>query len=87
VSYSAASTPRGCAQAILALEGQWKLVSATVNMTNKFKERVDDAHKEKPKACAITGKVEHVKLKGATKTIIRRVGGEIWVARAAPTRS
>jgi hypothetical protein len=38
VSYSAYSSPRGCADAILALEGQWKLVSAKVNMTAKFKD-------------------------------------------------
>jgi hypothetical protein len=81
VSYSAYSSPRGCADAILALEGQWKIVRATVNMTNKFKERVDDAHKEKPKVCAIKGNVEHVKLKGATKIIIRRAGGEVWATR------
>jgi hypothetical protein len=81
VSYSAYSSPRGCADAILALEGQWKLVSAKVNMTAKFKERVDDAHKEKPKVCAIKGNVEHVKLKGATKIIIRRAGGEVWATR------
>jgi hypothetical protein len=81
VWYSAASTGKGCAQAILGLDGQWKIVSAKVNMTAKFQKRVDKAHKDGPKACAIKGSVEHVKLKGATKTIIRRPGGRIFVTR------
>ena len=79
---SAASTGQGCAQVILGLEKRWQIVSAKVSMNKKFQKRVDEVRDEDvPKVCAITGNEEHVKLKGATKTIIKRSGGEIYVIR------
>jgi hypothetical protein len=79
---SAASTGQGCAQVILGLEKQWQIVSAKVSMNKKFQKRVDEVRdKDVPKVCAITGSDETVRLKGATKTIIKRSGGEIYVIR------
>jgi hypothetical protein len=77
---SAASTGQGCAQVILGLEKQWQIVSAKVSMNKRFQKRADEVRDEDvPKVCAIEGNDEHVKLKGATKTIIKRSGGRIWV--------
>jgi hypothetical protein len=74
VWYSANSTGKGCAQAILGLEGQWKLVSAKVNMSQKFKERLE---RKDPEECKV--KLDGVKVKlpgspGRLMAIVRRAG-------------
>jgi hypothetical protein len=73
---SGASTGQGCAQAILGLEGQWQIVSAKVNMTQKFSQRF---RRKDPEQCKVELEGMEIKVKPSFDRVmvIGRRGGRV----------